>query len=182
MYLLLDCINYLSADYENVDDTKLLESTEYQKVIKKRLHFLVVRHNELTRLGTTVCDLAAQLLPPIAIAGILLCLSAMSFAYLGDFFGYWCYFQNFIWCLTTVTTGVLIIKCGQDYEDASETIFPAIYETRWITFNKSNRQTILMILMNSQEPLKMKFTDNVACNYELGMAVIIVKHCCNNVI
>jgi hypothetical protein len=50
MYLLLDCINYLSADYENVDDTKLLESTEYQKVIKKRLHFLVVRHNELARL------------------------------------------------------------------------------------------------------------------------------------
>jgi hypothetical protein len=34
-----------------------------------------------------------------------------------DFLGYYCYFQNFIWCLCTVTTAIIFIKGGQNFED-----------------------------------------------------------------
>jgi hypothetical protein len=49
VYLLLDCINYLTAEYEDENDVKLLESEEYQKIVKERLRSLVIRHNELKR-------------------------------------------------------------------------------------------------------------------------------------
>ncbi|CAH1371455.1 unnamed protein product [Tenebrio molitor] len=98
-----------------------------------------------------------------------MCLSAMSFVYLEDFLGYYCYFQNFMWCLCTVTTAIIFINGGQNFEDVTSTLFPAIYETRWTTFNKSNRKTTLLILINCQEPMKLRFTEMVSCNYELGV-------------
>ncbi|KAJ3631829.1 hypothetical protein MTP99_012935 [Tenebrio molitor] len=169
MYMLLDCINYLTAEYEDEDDVSLLKSDEYQKVIKERLRFFVIRHIELKRLAQLASDLAAQCIPLLSIGGVLMCLSAMSFVYLGDFFGYYCYFQNFMWYLCSVSTAIIFIKGGQNFEDVTSTLFPAIYETRWTTFNKNNRKTMLLILMNCQEPLKLQFTNTVSCNYELGV-------------
>jgi hypothetical protein len=42
---------------------------------------------------------------------------------------------------------------------------------KWYTWNKRNRKTFLIMLSNSVAPIKIKFTENVAINYALGMSV-----------
>jgi hypothetical protein len=46
-----------------------------------------------------------------------------------------------------------------------------INDVRWITFNESNKRSVIIILTMSQVPRRIKFTDTVSVNYELGIRV-----------
>ena len=50
-------------------------------------------------------------------------------------------------------------------------LFDGLCETRWTSFDRSNRKIFLLTLMAVQEPKKLSFTDTVSCNYELGVQV-----------
>jgi hypothetical protein len=46
-----------------------------------------------------------------------------------------------------------------------------INDVRWIRFNESNKRSVIIILTMSQVPRRIKFTDTVSVNYELGIRV-----------
>ncbi|XP_063923064.1 uncharacterized protein LOC135137369 [Zophobas morio] len=171
IYILLDYIQEIVDDYEDKDDTELLELKEYQAVVKERLKEMVVKINMLIKMVNFGSDLTKHFIPPMATSGVLMGLSAMSFVYLGEFFGYWCYFQNIMWCFTAISGLIMYVYFGQQLENETESICDAVYGIRWLSFNTSNRKTILITLINVQNPLKLKFTGGIACNYELGMKI-----------
>ncbi|XP_063923455.1 uncharacterized protein LOC135137666 [Zophobas morio] len=171
VYMLLDYTKGIVDDYEDTDDSNLLESEEYQSVVKERLNEMILKINTLIKMVNMGSDLAKYFIPTMATSGVLMGLSVMSFSYLSKFFGYWSYFQNFIWGLTSVSTLIIYVHCGQQLENETEAICDAIYNIRWLSFNLSNRKTILISLINAQNPLKLRFTGGIACNYELGMKI-----------
>ncbi|KAJ3659879.1 hypothetical protein Zmor_011542 [Zophobas morio] len=171
IYMLLDYVEGIVDDYEDIDDSNLLESREYQTVVKGRLNEMVLKINMLIKMVNMGSDLTKHFIPTMATSGVLMGLSAMSFSYLSKFFGYWCYFQNFMWCFTAVSTLIIYVYYGQQLENETQSICDAVYNIRWLSFNLSNRKTILITLTNVQNPLKLKFTNGIACNYELGMKI-----------
>ncbi|KAJ3659949.1 hypothetical protein Zmor_011611 [Zophobas morio] len=169
---MLDIIEQISVGYQRKSDTELLDCPEYQEVVKARLCVMVTKLTQLTRVATRAsATLTTHLIPPLAISGLLMGLSAMSFVYLGNIFGYWCYFQNFMWCISSVSTLIMYAHCGQKFENLTEDMFDAIYNIRWSSFNESNRKIILITMIMFQEPKKLRFTDTVSCNYELGVRI-----------
>ncbi|KAJ3659834.1 hypothetical protein Zmor_011501 [Zophobas morio] len=133
--MLLDYIKGIVDDYEDTDDSNLLESEEYQSVVKERLNEMILKINTLIKMVNMGSDLAKHFIPTMATSGVLMGLSVMSFSYL------------------------------------TEVICDAIYNIRWLSFNLSNRKTILISLINAQNPLKLRFTGGIACNYEPGMKI-----------
>ncbi|XP_063923219.1 uncharacterized protein LOC135137479 isoform X2 [Zophobas morio] len=171
IYVFLDFMKDMCSDYDNKDDNELLELKEYQHVIKELLVSTVIRVNHLNKITNNVCDVCAEMIPAIVISGFLMGLSAMSFAYLGGILGYWCYFQNFMWCVSTVSVLLLYTQCGQEFENMTEKLFDVLWEIRWTSFDRSNRKIFLLTMVALQEPKKLSFTETVSCNYELGVQV-----------
>ncbi|CAH1382826.1 unnamed protein product [Tenebrio molitor] len=101
-----------------------------------------------------------------------MCLCEMSYVYLieNDLF-HWRYLQLFIWGITSLLTTILFIQSGQEFENQTGDLYSAIYDIRWITFNESNKRSINIFLTMTQVPVRIKFTDLVSVNYELGMNI-----------
>jgi hypothetical protein len=53
----------------------------------------------------------------------------------------------------------------------SERIFLSFLVINWYTWNNKNTKILLIILRNCLAPIKIKFTDSLAINYQLGMGV-----------
>ncbi|KAJ3659905.1 hypothetical protein Zmor_011567 [Zophobas morio] len=179
IYIILDIIEQISEGYDDKSDGELLDSEEYQKVVKARLAFLITKVTSLARLcyfgrvgDLAAAMLAGHLIPPIVISGLLMGLSVLSFIYLGNLLGYWCYFQNFLWCVGSASTLIMYTHCGQEFENNTENLFDAIYNVRWTSFNKSNRKIILIAMTIFQEPKRLRFTETTSCNYELGVRLV----------
>ncbi|KAJ3655913.1 hypothetical protein Zmor_015020 [Zophobas morio] len=100
-------------------------------------------------------------------------LSALSSAYLvkADSI-YWHYFQLFVLALTSTLTGMLLVHCGQEVENEGDEMLAKFNNVRWVSFNTSNRRHALLILTVAHIPLRLKFTDTVSFNYELGIKVV----------
>jgi hypothetical protein len=75
-------------------------------------------------------------------------------------------FANF-----AVTTFWSLITSGQTLQDESERIFSSFLAINWYTWNNENRKILLIILHNCLVSMKIKFTDTLAINYQLGMGV-----------
>ena len=102
VYTMLDIIEQISVGYQRKSDTELLDCPEYQEVVKARLCVMVTKLTQLTRyeikMWTIIiiikkryfcrvatrasATLTTHLIPPLAISGLLMGLSAMSFVYL----------------------------------------------------------------------------------------------------
>jgi hypothetical protein len=50
-------------------------------------------------------------------------------------------------------------------------MYATINDVRWITFNETNKRSVIIILTMAQVPVRIKFTDTVSVNYELGIRV-----------
>ncbi|KAJ3659951.1 hypothetical protein Zmor_011613 [Zophobas morio] len=173
LYTILDIIQDISAEYDDQSDADLLDREEYQDNVNARLLLMVTKLTELTRLASLAAsDLATYFIPPLVFSGLLVGLSIMSFFYMGDSLGYWSYFQSSLWCITSLSTMIIYVYCGQVFENMSETVFDAIYNVRWTTFNKSNRKIILLTMIIFQEPMKLRFSETLSCNYELGVKIM----------
>ncbi|CAH1382828.1 unnamed protein product, partial [Tenebrio molitor] len=79
-----------------------------------------------------VSNRATEILPLLTLGGIAMSLSGMSFVYLLETdFLYWRYFQYFIWGITSLVTGILIIQSGQELEDHTGDMHSTMYDVRW---------------------------------------------------
>ncbi|KAJ3659729.1 hypothetical protein Zmor_011403 [Zophobas morio] len=173
IHLGLDVISHMSVDYNDYDEDTLLHSAEYQRVIKRRMAFIVIRHNELLRISRIATNLASQLLPWFVIGGIVMFLSALSNWYLVEVnIGYWLYVKNFCWLSTSTLTGALLVHCGQEIEDLTGAMFSVVNDVPWTSFNTSNKRTMLTILTVAQIPVKLQFTETVSLNYQLGIRML----------
>jgi hypothetical protein len=91
-----------------------------------------------------------------------------------------------LFAIFAVTTFWSLITSGQTLQDEvvliesltlkinflqSERTFPSFLVINWYTWNNENRKMLLTILHNCLVPIKVKFTDTLAINYQSGMAV-----------
>ncbi|XP_063901843.1 odorant receptor 46a-like [Zophobas morio] len=172
LYMTLDMIEHIAAEYDEQSDDDLLNCDEYQNTIKARLVLMVTKLTEVTRVANLAASmLAVHFIPPLAMSAVLIGLSLLSFVYLEQSLGYWCYFQNFLWCVSSTSTLIIYAHCGQEFENNTMKVFDTIYATRWTSFNTSNRKIILITMIMFQEPMKLKFSESVSCNYELGVRI-----------
>ncbi|CAH1382847.1 unnamed protein product [Tenebrio molitor] len=47
-----------------------------------------------------------------------------------------------------------------------------MYDVRWVTFNESNKRSVIIIITMAQVQCRLKFTDTVSVNYELGIRIV----------
>jgi hypothetical protein len=91
-----------------------------------------------------------------------------------------------LFAIFAVTTFWSLITAGQTLQDEvvlikslplkinflqSERIFSSFLVINWYTWNNKNRKILLIILHNCLVSMKIKFTDTLAINYQLGMGV-----------
>jgi hypothetical protein len=91
-----------------------------------------------------------------------------------------------LFAIFAVTTFWSLITAGQTLQDEvvlieslplkinflqSERIFSSFLVINWYTWNNKNRKILLIILHNCVVSMKIKFTDTLAINYQLGMGV-----------
>ncbi|KAJ3659885.1 hypothetical protein Zmor_011547 [Zophobas morio] len=171
VYKILDIMEQVSVEYDYQSDNELLECDEYQKIVKARLLLVITKLTQLARIADLASMITAQLLPPFTISAVLMGLSIMNLFFIRNILGYWSYLQVFLWSIGSASTLIMYAHCGQEFENNTEKVFDAIYNTRWTSFNKSNRKTILTTMIIFQEPKSLRFTDALSCNYELGVRV-----------
>ncbi|XP_063923068.1 odorant receptor 46a-like [Zophobas morio] len=171
VYKILDIMEHVSVEYDYQSDNELLECDEYQKIVKARLLLVITKLTQLARIADLASMITAQLLPPFTISAVLMGLSIMNLFFIRNILGYWSYLQVFLWSIGSASTLIMYAHCGQEFENNTEKVFDAIYNTRWTSFNKSNRKTILTTMIIFQEPKSLRFTDALSCNYELGVRI-----------
>ena len=54
-------------------------------------------------------------------------------------------------------------------------MFEALRQTDWYYWNNKNRKIYLMLLLNGAKAFKLKYSEKVSINYELGLFVSIIN-------
>ncbi|CAH1380180.1 unnamed protein product, partial [Tenebrio molitor] len=60
-----------------------------------------------------------------------------------------------------------LITAGQRFQDESENMFFKFTATEWYTWNIRNRKNLVLILMNTAQPLRLKFSESFVINFDL---------------
>ncbi|KYB26039.1 hypothetical protein TcasGA2_TC033494 [Tribolium castaneum] len=66
-------------------------------------------------------------------------------------------------------TGMLYVIQGQNTEDISEECFQTLTEMGWYYWNEENKRIYQLLFINSCEPFSIRFSENMAVNYKLGI-------------
>ncbi|XP_063915849.1 uncharacterized protein LOC135131912 [Zophobas morio] len=61
---------------------------------------------------------------------------------------------------------------GQGIEDLSEEIYEVLNEVEWYHWNLKNKKNYLFFLMNAKRKFKIKYSENISLNYQLGLKVL----------
>ncbi|CAH1371454.1 unnamed protein product [Tenebrio molitor] len=77
-----------------------------------------------------------------------------------------------MWSVTSFLVGTFFIQSGQELEDRTEDIFSEACNIPWISLNQSNKKSFLIFLTAAQTPCRLKFTDEIYANYQLGITVL----------
>ncbi|RZC33889.1 hypothetical protein BDFB_011840, partial [Asbolus verrucosus] len=157
--ILLNFLTAINDRDKDESDAELLNCKKYQDEIKYCLRFIGDRHSKLKKclifLYTTV--------------GGLFVISIMFFllTFEGDFVS--TYVRMVPICMTGFLVGGTIIMSGQYVQDVSSMILEISCQLNWYMWNKENKMMYLIILINSFKPFKIKFSENMSVNYELGL-------------
>ncbi|KAJ3620123.1 hypothetical protein MTP99_004113 [Tenebrio molitor] len=76
----------------------------------------------------------------------------------------WRYYLKAVVALFTISS---LITAGQFFEDESENVFLKFTATEWYTWNIRNRKKLVLILMNTAQPLQLKFSESFIINFDL---------------
>ncbi|KAJ3651376.1 hypothetical protein Zmor_017425 [Zophobas morio] len=80
--------------------------------------------------------------------------------------------QYFRICAITImsfTTLLGTAGIGQAIEDYKIELSNALVEVEWYDWDESNKKMYLMLLIHLSKPIKIKFSENISVNYEMGV-------------
>lgn len=81
------------------------------------------------------------------------------------------YLREVVTSTAAAVTFSALIQAGQSLEIQMERLDNTINELSWYSFNKKNKLIYLIVKINSSKCSKIKFSENFAINYDLGLAV-----------
>ncbi|CAH1380979.1 unnamed protein product, partial [Tenebrio molitor] len=184
IYMFNNYVEELTKGFKTCE-WKLLSDEVYQNEVNFRLKFLVKRHCDFLSWKNNLLMNMDHLILPFSMGGCLIGLSiALSFYQLTDESHSVMVLRASLFAIFAVTTFWSLITSGQTLQDEvvliesltlkinflqSERIFSSFLVINWYTWNNENRKILLIILHNCLVPIKVKFTDTLAINYQLGM-------------
>ncbi|XP_063929699.1 uncharacterized protein LOC135141998 [Zophobas morio] len=80
--------------------------------------------------------------------------------------------QYFRICAITIMSFTALLGTawgGQAIEDYKTEIFNALVEVEWYVWDEFNKKMYLMLLISLSKPIKIKFSENISVNYEMGV-------------
>ncbi|XP_068905194.1 uncharacterized protein [Tenebrio molitor] len=186
MYMFNKYVEELTKGFTTCE-CKLLFDEVYQNEVNFRLKFLIKRHCDFLRWSKNILMKMDHLILPFSMGGCLVGLSiALSFFQITDESHSVRLLRASLFSIFGMTTFWSLITAGQTLQDEvvlveslplkiiflqSERIFSSFLVINWYTWNNKNTKILLIILRNCLAPIKIKFTDSLAINYQLGMGV-----------
>ncbi|CAH1369748.1 unnamed protein product [Tenebrio molitor] len=171
MYMFNKYVEELTKGFTTCE-CKLLFDEVYQNEVNFRLKFLIKRHCDFLRWSKNILMKMDHLILPFSMGGCLVGLSiALSFFQITDESHSVRLLRASLFSIFGMTTFWSLITAGQTLQDESERIFSSFLVINWYTWNNKNTKILLIILRNCLAPIKIKFTDSLAINYQLGMGI-----------
>ncbi|EFA01422.1 odorant receptor 292 [Tribolium castaneum] len=163
--LLLHFLENINPDNENISDKK------YQAQIKERLHFCIKRHIHLFSKSRPVLEDLKKFVFVLTLCGTIFCISIIifHFSFQGTYEGRYPRIITII--IAASITFFLSILPGQLIENTSSEIFEVLRNTNWVSWNEQNKKLFIILLLNTRQIYKIKITENVSLNYELGVTM-----------
>ncbi|KAH0819022.1 hypothetical protein GEV33_003769 [Tenebrio molitor] len=170
-YILLNLFQDLSSDHETSDPNRLLGSLHYQKQVKKRLIFCFERLVHIYNIISRVNRELQIFIILFSVVGVILGVSIVTFfvSFQGSFE------HRYTRLATLILAGVLvfvhIILAGQMIENLTSRLFEILKVANWYCWNSENKKIYLIFLGFMQCDFKIKFSESISLNYELGVSI-----------
>ncbi|KAJ3620118.1 hypothetical protein MTP99_004108 [Tenebrio molitor] len=160
MYLCNAFIEGLSTNFKELEDP--IRNNIYQKEIESKLTMIIDRHCVIIRWTNNGLMLMSNLIIPFTICAIIIGISIV-LSFLQEVVS-WRYYLMAVVALFTISS---LITAGQCFQDESENMFLKFTATEWYTWNIRNRKKLVLILINTAQPLRLKFSESFIINFDL---------------
>ncbi|KAJ3641589.1 hypothetical protein Zmor_028091 [Zophobas morio] len=169
--MLKHCLGDINARFRHVEYIRW-NNAEYHRQIEDKLMSCVKYHIQLTETALIPLRLAEVYVLPFQIMGTCVTASMLLvfFAFEGSMSDQ--YFRMVIMVLTASALLLGFAVGGQGIEDLSEEIYEALSQVEWYHWNSKNKKTYLFFLMHAARKFKIKYSENVSLNYQLGLKVV----------
>ncbi|KAJ3641588.1 hypothetical protein Zmor_028090 [Zophobas morio] len=170
-FMLKHCLQDINARFEHVEYIRW-NNVEYHREIEDKLMSCVKYHIQLTETALIPLRLAEVYVLPFQIMGTCVVASILLvfFAFEGSLSDQ--YFRMVVLVLTTSAMLVGFAAGGQGIEDWSEEIYETLSQVEWYHWNSKNKKTYLFFLMHATRKFKIKYSENISLNYQLGLKVV----------
>nr|XP_008190629.2 PREDICTED: uncharacterized protein LOC103312244 [Tribolium castaneum] len=171
MFLFMDILENISEGYDISEANDLIENSTYQKEIKERLKTCIKRHNEFLSAGGQVMKNGQLFILIMSAAGVILGVSIIFFlfSFEGSFEKRYPRLVTLV--ISTGLTFTHVIIAGQLVENIATRLYEILHFMDWHSWNQENRKILLIFMHNAQQELQIKFLDEVAVNYQLGISI-----------
>ncbi|KAJ3641274.1 hypothetical protein Zmor_027786 [Zophobas morio] len=142
-----------------------------QKEIAKTLKLLINYHSSTSGFARYIAKRIQFLVLPLEILGTAVLMSIVVFYFWFEGSLKDQYLRVGAMTITSFTALVGTAVVGQEIEDYTDEIFDALVQVEWCDWNESNKKMYLMLLISLSKPIKIKFSENISVNYELGVQV-----------
>ncbi|XP_064211080.1 uncharacterized protein LOC103314365 [Tribolium castaneum] len=173
IYLLKEHVeNITNIEFFDEDDSLLLKNPSYQREVKRRVRFCIKRHIQILNGADVGMKLVKKWIPLYSIAGILFFVSIVFSCISFDGSLEDVYLRVGSLGVVSVTTFCSIIFVGESIATQSDVLAQVNTFIRWCSLNRENLQLFAIMGIMSKEPYYVKFSQNLAINYALGIKVV----------
>ncbi|XP_015840018.1 uncharacterized protein LOC107398952 [Tribolium castaneum] len=172
IYFLLHHLNHINSNYEDFNDDYLYCNKNYQITIRQRLVFCIKRHTDLLSLGQRMTPNSGIFIFLFAITGGFVMISILLFVTSVQDMPLIVYIRLYYVTFSSVFILYAYYKEGQAIENAYEEIIAALRNTNWYCWNNANQKYYFNIYTMASKASKIKITENVSFNYQLGASVV----------
>ncbi|KAJ3664346.1 hypothetical protein Zmor_008524 [Zophobas morio] len=172
-YLLLDLLRVVEeSDNEGVDKEVLLYGRQHQEEITRKLKVCIKLHNEIYAITFAIRKKIDTFIFIFSIGSAIFGISVMVF-----YFSFQESLEGirYLRVVTLLIAGVPILvnifSCGQSIEDVSNEVVEVLQQVDWNYWNYENKFLYLMFLSHAQKTLQIKYSNNMAVNYALGVSI-----------
>nr|XP_015834420.1 PREDICTED: uncharacterized protein LOC107397732 [Tribolium castaneum]XP_015834421.1 PREDICTED: uncharacterized protein LOC107397732 [Tribolium castaneum] len=169
--LFIEFVLNIGHQTKNLSEEKLFYDTDYQKIVGERFKFCIMRHHEFIAFRRLKLNEMSNLIVGFSILGCLLLFSFGLFVLTGKLHRE--HFWRFgLGSLAAVCTFGSVIWAGQSIEIESENVVNSLNSVKWYTFDENNKRNYIIMLVNTMQPYKLKFSENFSINYSLGVSIV----------